>query len=168
MVTNQLKNFHCLDQDHYGEDNDCTLTSLTAVTDFYLAHTKSVPEVYATIEKIARKYGYTGKKGTDPWFIRRIFNEVIRKYCFVPTAKTSAKYLKGVGFSYETICGQIDKCNPVIMNVCNAGKYHNHTITVIGYDTTNKTLLVSDNWSVRPQTLRWDDVGFICSINYWD
>ena len=120
------------------------------------------------IEKIARKYGYTGKKGTDPWFIRRIFNEVIRKYCFVPTAKTSVRYLKGVGFSYETICGQIDKCNPVIMNVWNAGKYHNHTITVIGYDTTNKTLLVSDNWSVRPQTLRWDDVGFICSINYWD
>ena len=60
MTTNQLKNFRCLDQDHYGEDNDCTLTSLTAVIDFYLAHTKSVPEVYATVEKIARKYGYTG------------------------------------------------------------------------------------------------------------
>lgn len=73
-----------------------------------------------------------------------------------------------MGFGYETICGQIDKCNPVIMNVWNAGKYHNHTITVIGYDATNKTLLVSDNWSVRPQVLRWDDVGFICSINYWD
>ena len=73
-----------------------------------------------------------------------------------------------MGFNYETICGQIDKCNPVIMNVWNAGKYHNHTITVIGYDTTNKTLLVSDNWSVRPQALRWDDIGFICSINYWD
>lgn len=54
------------------------------------------------------------------------------------------------------------------MNVWNAGKYHNHTITVIGYDTTNKTLLVSDNWSVRPQVLRWNDTGFICSINYWD
>lgn len=167
-MTIQLKNFHCLDQDHYGEDNDCTLTSLAAVADFYFAHTKSVPEIYATIEKIARKYGYTGKKGVDPWFIRRIFDEVARKYFIVPTAKTSARYFKGVGFSYETICGQIDKYNPVIMNVWNAGKYHNHTITVIGYDTTNKTLLVSDNWSVRPQVLRWDDIGFICSINYWD
>lgn len=164
----QLKNFRCLDQDRYGEDNDCTLTSLTAVVDFYFTHTKSVSEIYATVEKVARKYGYTGKKGVDPWFIRHIFDEIAHKYFIVPTAKTSARYLKGVGFSYETICGQIDKYNPVIMNVWNAGKYHNHTITVIGYDTTNKTLLVSDNWSVRPQTLRWNDVGFICSINYWD
>ena len=168
MVTNQLKNFRCLDQDNYGKDNDCTLTSLTAVVDFYFAHTKPVSEIYAMIEKIARKYGYTGKKGVDPWFIRRIFDEIAHKYFIVPTAKTNAKYFKGVGFSYETICGQIDKCNPVIMNVWNAGKYHNHTITVIGYATTNKTLLVSDNWSVRPQVLRWDDIGFICSINYWD
>lgn len=168
MVTNQLKNFRCLDQDKYGEDNDCTLTSLTAVIDFYFAHTKPVTEIYTRIENIARKYGYTGKRGTDPWFIRTIFNEVARKLCLVPTAKTSVKYLKGIGFTYETICGQIDKCNPVIMNVWNAGKYHNHTITVIGYDTTNKTLTVADNWGVRPQVLRWDDVGFICSINYWD
>ena len=168
MVTNQLKSFRCLDQDHYGEDNDCTLSSLTAVIDFYLAHTKSIPELYTAIEKIARKYGYTGKKGTDPWFIRRIFNEVIRKYYFISSAKTNVKYLKGVGFNYDTIRNQIDRCNPVIMNVWNAGKYHNHTITVIGYDTTNKTLLVSDNWSTQPQVLRWDDIGLICSINYWD
>lgn len=103
----QLKNFRCLDQNHYGEDNDCTLTSLTAVVDFYFAHTKSVSEIYATIEKVARKYGYTGKKGVDPWFIRRIFDEVACKYCIVPTAKTSARYLKGVGFSYETIAARL-------------------------------------------------------------
>lgn len=168
MVTNQLKNFRCLDQDNYGEDNDCTLTSLTAVIDFYLAHTKPVTEVYTFIENTARKYGYTGKRGTDPWFIRSIYNEVARKLCLVPCVKTSVRYFKGVGFNYETVCNQIDKCNPVIMNVWNAGKYHNHTITVIGYDTTNKTLMVADNWSVRPQVLRWDDIGFICSINYWD
>lgn len=166
MVTNQLKNFRCLDQDNYGEDNDCTLTSLTAVIDFYLAHTKQVPEIYTTVENTARKYGYTGIKGTDPWFIRRLFNELLRKFYFTNN-KTSVRYFKNMGFTYETICDQIDKCNPVIMNVWNAGKYHNHTITVIGYDRTNKTLTVADNWGVRPQVLRWSDIGFICSINYW-
>ena len=168
MVTNQLKNFRCLDQDNYGEDNDCTLTSLTAVIDFYLAHTKPVTEVYTAIESIARKYGYTGKKGTNPCFIRSIFNDAISKFCLLPNTKTSVRYFKGVGFTYETICNQIDKCNPIIMNVWKAGKYNSHTITIIGYDRTNKTLMVADNWTLRPQVLRWDDVGFICSINYWN
>ena len=166
MVTNHLKNFRCLVQDHYGEDNDCTLTSLTAVIDFYLAHTKSVSEVYATVEKIARKYGYTGEKGTDPWFIRTIYNKILNKFIH-KNAKSNVRYLKNVGFTYEFICRLIDQSKPVIMSVWKAGKYKNHTITVIGYNTTKRALIVADNWKTSPQTLSWDDIGCICSINWY-
>ena len=166
MVTNQLKNFRCLDQSKYGGKNDCTLTSLTAAIDYYCAHAKPVQEIYSYVESIAKKYGYTGDKGTDPWFIRTIYNKILNKFIH-KNAKSNVRYLKNVGFTYEFICRLIDQCKPVIMSVWKAGKYKDHTITIIGYNTAKRTLIVADNWKTSPQILSWNDVGCICSINWY-
>lgn len=53
------------------------------------------------------------------------------------------------------------------MSVWKAGKYKDHTITIIGYDTTKRALIVADNWKTSPQILSWNDIGCICSINWY-
>ena len=74
-----LKNFQCLNQNNYGEDNDCSLTSITACI-YYLNKNKySIKDIYLTVEKIASKYGYTGIKGTSP-LKNLILNYLIIKF----------------------------------------------------------------------------------------
>lgn len=166
MAIIQLKNFQCLDQSKYGGKNDCTLTSLTTAIDYYCAHTKSIQEIYNCVESIAKQYGYTGDRGTDPWFIRTIYNKLLNKFIH-SNAKSNVRYLKNIGFTYEFICKLIDQRKPVIMSVWKAGKYKDHTITVIGYNNTKRALIVADNWKTSPQILNWNDIGCICSINWY-
>ena len=102
-----LKNFQCVDQNNYGEDNDCSLTSITACI-YYLNKNKySIKDIYLTVEKIASKYGYTGIKGTSPFKIAKIFEESYFEL-FNNKIQNRGIYLKGLGYNFNTIKNPTD------------------------------------------------------------
>ena len=158
-----LKNFQCLNQNNYGEDNDCSLTSIAACI-YYLNKNKySIKDIYLTVEKIASKYGYTGTKGTSPFKIAKIFEESYFEL-FNDKIQNRGIYLKGLGYNFNTIKNQIDLNKPVILSLWSSPKYKNHTITVIGYKDNN-TLIINDNWSIKQTEIIYKDISLISSIN---
>ena len=59
-------------QKNYGEDLDCTLTSITECTMYY-SNGLIDTEVYPIVEQFAKKCFYNGKQyGTIPVFIKNI------------------------------------------------------------------------------------------------
>lgn len=59
-------------QKDYGDDLDCTLTSITECIMYYSKNLTDA-KIYPVVEKIAKKYFYNGKQfGTIPVFIKNI------------------------------------------------------------------------------------------------
>lgn len=160
-------------QNDYGEDNDCTLTSITTIIS-WLQPDLNINEIYNRVELIAKKYFYNGSKfGTIPIFIKPIFNEVLNYYNIDKT--TSVRYLKKIGFDFEFIQKQIDNNKPIILSLCSDGRgyYENHSITIIGYtriQTENrniaKMLLVYDNWYKDIAYVDYNKLSLISGINF--
>lgn len=154
-------------QKDYGEANDCTLVSIASI--LYYLKKGTVEENYSKIEKIAKKYFYNGKTyGTLPIFIKQIFQTIANR-------KAKSIYLKSIGFLFSQIQEQIDKNNPVILNLMDdgIGKYKNHSVVIIGYAVykinNNKIipiLLINDNWSKETQYILYDKLSTISSIVY--
>lgn len=163
VAISTLATFPCLLQDDFGEDNDCTLTSITAILCYYKPNA-DVAATYATVEEVARKYGYTGTKGTNPLVIRSVFTKAWQKVLFDDRSRIKSKYLKGVCWDFVTIKELIDEGTPAILSFWKAGKYKNHSVTVIGYNTTGEKILIADNWSATPQWIAVKDVSFISSL----
>ena len=173
-----LSNVRPLLQSDYGEDNDCSITSITTCV-YY--HSYGIDNDFEEIENLCRyiynnlatlaenNYFYNGKTyGTIPFFIKGIynwgllvFNNSLKRYC-----KTKSAYLKGIGFNYQKICDIIDDGKPIILSVNKCGKYKNHSVTVVGYMTTSKQLIVYDNWTKAQQCIKYDDISLISCINY--
>lgn len=140
-------------QDNYGEDSDCTLTSILTLAKYYNKELDE-HEVYNYAEKIAKKYLYSGATyGTIPFSHRAIAQKVF-KHFNIPH-NFQVKYLKNVGFDIWDIFKQLDAGHPVILSLQNDGRdyYRGHTITVVGYiefcDEYGHLiylLMVYDNW----------------------
>lgn len=165
MAIKTLNNFTCLLQDDYGERNDCTLTSITAILHYYLPN-RSPKEIYSIVEKIARKYGYTGTKGTNPLVIRTVFTQAWQSVLHQDNPKSKSLYLKGVCWNFAHVKALIDKGIPVIFSFWKVGKYKDHSVTVIGYNTAGEKILIADNWSKTPQWISYRDISFISSLVY--
>lgn len=166
MKENCLKNFTCLNQDRYGDSQDCTLTSITAIINFYTSGKYTIKDIYDNVVIIAKRYGYEGNKGTNPLYIKKIYDEVLHKYVN-SIARSKSRYLKYIGFTFDSVCSLIDKGIPVIMSLWRAGIYKNHTITIIGYNKEKRYLIIADNWGVRSKTLEWGKISIISSINWY-
>jgi hypothetical protein len=67
----------CLLQKDYGDLNDCTLTSITAIIKFYNP-TLNVQNIYDSVYSIAKMYGYTGSYGTPTITMGTIYNKVLK------------------------------------------------------------------------------------------
>lgn len=158
-----LKNFQCLNQDNYGEANDCSLTSITACIYYLNKSLYSIKDIYSVVEKVARKHGYTGSKGTSPFKIAKIFEESYFEL-FHDKIQNRGIYLKGLGYNFNTIKNQIDAKKPVILSLWSSPKYKDHTITIIGY-TSNNSLIINDNWSTKQTEIAYKDISLISSIN---
>ncbi len=167
----QLDGFIPLLQNDYGEANDCTLTSMTAII-FYLSEQKlAVKDIYPVVEKFAKKYGYRGNRGTPFATIRKIFQQSLATFS-MPTAY--AKFIKGIGYKFKNIQAEINKGNPVILSMHNDGKdyYENHSITIVGYETykiDNKLLpmlIVYDNWYKSISYVDYNKMSRLSSIHY--
>ena len=166
-----LENFKPLLQKDYGEDNDCTLTSMTAIINYYTNETHKVQDIYNVVEPIAKKYLYRGTKGTPFITIRKIFQEALKKYK-LPNAYV--KYAKDIGFKFSNIQAEINKGNPVILSMLNDGRdyYENHSITIVGYEIYKKgstvipMLKIYDNWSTNYRYIDYNKLSPVCSIHY--
>lgn len=79
---------------------------------------------------------------------------------------TKSKYLKNIGYNFNTIKDLIDKDIPVILSVWKCEKYKNHTVTIFGYDEETQELIISDNWVKWATRIKYKNISIISSINY--
>ena len=156
----QLIPLHPHLQRNYGEELDCTITSMACIFG---------EEHYEQIEAIARRYGYDGeKRGTNPLTVRRIMVDCLRAQHRTGTARSA--YGKGIGLRWATVKRLIARQTPVILNLWNDGRgyYHDHTVTVIGVEEYRKDrfLLVLDNWNESVSLIDYKKLSIISSINW--
>ena len=168
-----IAGFKPLLQRNYGGDNDCTLTSITAIVSFLSKYKYPIKDVYAYVEKIAKKYLYRGTSGTPFITIRKIFHESLKHY---KLPQAYVKYLKGVGYNFKDIQNAIKRGTPLVLSMANDGRdyYTNHSITIIGYDIYKingkevKMIAVYDNWYAVVSYVDYDKISKISSIQYPD
>lgn len=152
----------CLLQKNYGEDNDCTLTSLAAIFG---------EEHYDLIEAIAKKHGYDGKKsGTNPLKVKAIMQEVMDSLGI--KGKCYSRYGKGVAFNWYSIGNLLKHGHHVVLNMYSDGRdyYRNHSVLIVGLARhgTHKLLAVHDNWNDGISYVDYDKMCLISSINWYE
>lgn len=160
QLSRQVINLHPLLQRNYGEEMDCTITSMACIFG---------EKYYGVIEDIARRYGYDGDtRGTNPLTVRRIMTDFLSSKHMTGTARSA--YGKGIGWRWSTVKRLIVRQTPVILNLWNDGRgyYHDHTVTVIGVEEYRKDrfLLVLDNWNESISLIDYRKLSTISSINW--
>ena len=164
----KLSSFQSILQKNYGgsNDGDCSLCAITAVGAYKLNYTESFDSIYRRVRKVAEGYfANPDKFGTIPVFIKNIINDSF-------LVKSRAKYLKNVGFNWQTIKTQLKENNPIVLSISKDGRnyYEAHSITIVGYReyTKNaKLLLVYDNWHNDISYVDFNLLGTSCCINYF-
>lgn len=159
-------------QEDYGLAGDCTLTSMTCLLEF-LYH-KPIQEIYDIVESHAKKFGYTGKFGTFPLFINAIL-ERAEKQLVNKKTKWKSGYLKGIGYTFNTIIKSVDQNKPMILSLWNDGRgyYKDHSITIVGYaqylinGKTQRFIIVQDNWHKEKAYVDYETLCVISSVNYY-
>lgn len=168
----KIDNFTFLLQKDYGEACDCTLTSMTAIVYFLSKNKSSVEAIYSEVEKLAKKRGYKGSRGTPLLTIQKVFTDSLKKYGL---SKSSVKYGKDLGFTFNTIKEQIDKGNPIILSMSNDGRhyYGEHSVTILGYEVykvgarTVRMLAIADNWNKGFSYVNYEKLSKISTLHYW-
>lgn len=171
-----LNDIPALLQKDYGEANDCTLTSLTAIGVFLKKNQKTANEIYKVVEHFAKHYGYTGTAGTNPFVIKRIFDSVLTVLSVYKDTKV--RYLKNIGYNFSLIKKTLDAGNPLILSMHSDGRqyYQNHSVLIIGYkeyklsnintQKIKRFLMVQDNWTKEVSFIDYDKLSIISSINF--
>lgn len=152
----------CLLQKNYGEDYDCTLTSLAAI--FGEKH-------YDLIEAHAKKHGYVGKNcGTNPFKVKAIMQGVMDSLGI--EGKCYSRYGKGVGFNWYTISNLLKRKHHIVLNIYQDGRsyYKNHSVLIVGFARygEHKLLAVYDNWNKGISYVDYDKMSMIASINWYE
>ncbi len=185
---NRRKLILALDQNDFGQKNDCTLVSATAlIKEVAQIRHLSTEGLYSIIEEIAERYcSYNGElKGTNPLVISALLQRSLEKFTPRTQYKVKSKFLKGIpfiGFNFEKIKSYIkDMQYPMILNLLTDGRnyYKDHSVLIVGVETfkvkDNKTgkkkdlrfLRVYDNWNTSVSYINYELLG-ISSINYFD
>ena len=161
-----IQNIEPLLQNDYGGLNDCTLTSITTVIK-WLIPSLNTEYVYNQVEKIAKKFLYTGGYGTLSLTIGKIYQKAL--LFFNRNLKVKTKYLKNIGFHAQDIIDSLRAGKPVLLNIWKDGRdfYKNHSVLVIGYIETTEGLLLTiyDNWSKEKRYIDYYKMSMISSIN---
>lgn len=166
-----LDGFTPLLQKNYGGENDCTLTSMTAIVYFLSKSKYEIQSIYDYVEKIAKKYFYRSATGTPYITTNKIFAEVLKNYkLLAPTAR----YGKDIGYTFSYIQNQIAKNNPLILSITDDGKdyYKNHSVTIVGFEkwkVGNKEvqmIAIYDNWYSSISYVDYDKISWMSTIHY--
>ena len=157
----------------YGGLNDCTLTSMTAFV-MLLKQATFANDIYKVIESLAKQYGYTGSKGTNPFLIKRIFDSAL--IALKIKRETKARFIKNIGYNFNLIKQTIDAGTPIILSMYSDGRnyYSNHSVLIVGYreyplNNSKKAirfLMVQDNWNKNVSFIDYDKLSIVSSINY--
>jgi hypothetical protein len=166
---NSLSGFPGLDMDDFGDDNDCTLVSITAMS--YYCHNNgyddipsSTTKIYNDVLDVAEDHGYTPEGGTNPTVIDNIIEDVFDEWGYDINA--SNVYI----WSFSTFTNEIDRNRPVIFNIA-TGYYSNHSVSIFGYKEYDVAdfLMVKDNWSTSTRYIHYqemyDDFGSVTKTN---
>ena len=161
-----IGNIKPLLQNDYGEDNDCTITSITTIIHSWVSHI-DINFIYNQVEAIARKYGYNGINGTNPIVIKQVYQKSLKTFQ-IPYVVNS-RYMKGIGFTWNFIKDRIDHSNnPILLNLWKDGRnyYYSHSVVIVGYANTynKKFLVVYDNWIKDYSYIDYDKLSLISSI----
>lgn len=159
-------------QKDYGGLNDCTLTSMTAFA-MFLKQATFANDIYKVIESLAKQYGYTGSKGTNPFLIKRIFDSAL--IALKIKKETKARFIN-IGYNFNLIKQIIDAGTPIILSMYSDGRnyYSNHSVLIVGYreyplKNSKKAicfLMVQDNWNKNVSFIDYDKLSIISSINF--
>lgn len=160
LIRSRINTGSPLLQREFGQKSNCTITSLA-----YLFG----PRDYERIRTIAKRFGYNGeKRGTNPFMIRWIMQNVIREQKQPERAR--AAYMKGVGVTWEKCVALCEGAIPFLLNLHRDGRgyYADHTVTVIGYEAyeNGRFLVVYDNWTRGESLIDYDKLSVFCSINW--
>lgn len=166
IQSRQINDISPLLQDDYGKDNDCTLTSITTVIK-WLKPSLSINNIYNNVEKIAKKFLYTGNFGTLTLTIKSIYKQSLQ--VFGINKKVKSYYLKNIGFNKDIIINNINNNQPVLLNLWNDGRnyYKNHSVLIIGYKITENNdfiLTIYDNWYKHNSYIDYNKLSIISSI----
>lgn len=166
---NSLSGFPGLDMDNFGDDNDCTLASITAMSYYcynngYDDIPSSTSSIYDDVLDIAEAHGYTPENGTNPTVIDNIIEDAFDEWGYDINA--SNVYI----WSFSTFTNEIDNNRPVIFNIA-TGYYSNHSVSIFGYKEYDVAdfLMVKDNWSTSTRYIHfqeiWNDFGSVTKTN---
>ena len=167
----KIKSVMGLLQKDFGGLQDCTLTSITALFQYYTK--QNIWKLYGEVEQAAKKRGYKENIGTNPLAVRFIILELLKHYNLKKSVYSA--YLKNITFTFNSLKKLINHNIPVVLNINTDGRgyYINHTVLIVGYEeyVTDKNhkiqlLQVQDNWSVQTAYVDFAKLHSICSINY--
>lgn len=154
LRTTRRGNLKALLQSDYAGDNDCTVTAIACAL--------SVP--YGQVLPVATKYGYTSNKGTNPFKVRNIMQEIISNGYVAKSA-----YGKGLGCTLKKM-ETILKTTPIVLSLWNDGRnyYKNHSVVIVGVDVYEHGvfLRVYDGWHLETSLIDYKKLSTIMSINW--
>lgn len=161
-------------QNDYGEDNDCTITSIANVLEYYLKDSVAFESIYMETEKFAKDcFIYRNAYGTLILFLRFILTKMNILYNLALNVRSVKLLSKG---DFEIIKEIINGDNPAIISVkcANNGYYKNHSMVVKGYieygndkGDTVRLLAVNDNWSKESRFIDYDTVSKISALDFF-
>lgn len=175
MSGKKIMSVPALLQKDYGGLNDCTLTSMTAFL-MLLKKATFANDIYKVVESLAKQYGYTGSKGTNPFLIKRIFDNAL--IALKIKKETKARFIKNIGYNFNLIKQIIDAGTPIILSMYSDGRnyYSNHSVLIVGYreyplvnssrKKTMRFLMVQDNWNKEVSFIDYEKLSIVSSINY--
>lgn len=154
LHTTRLDNLKALLQNDYTGDNDCTVTAIACAL--------CLP--YDEVLPVATKYGYTSKKGTNPFKVRNIMQEIISNSYVAKSA-----YGKGFGCTLKKL-EIILKTTPIVLNLWNDGRnyYKNHSVVIVGVDVYahGVFLRIYDGWHLETSLIDYKKLSAIMSIHW--
>ena len=108
-------------QNDYGDDFDCSITSITTCILKYAPFLKDT-DVYNVVAEYGKsKSFYNGKLyGTIAFSIKNIFDQSLKKLKI--NLKTKSAYIKGVGFNLNSIKTILNNQKPIILTMHNDGR----------------------------------------------
>ncbi len=164
-----IADFSPLNMSTFNFDNHCTLTSVTALFNYYRSKgfhriCSDIYELFNIISEIATKNGYYNKKrGTYPWYIDNLVRDVWDYFGYEGGANNDFFFWDTNSLN-EILKKEIDEGRPGIISFT-GGNYRMHTVTFYGYKIYKKEgfdhkmyLKVNDNWTTEP---RFVDTTFI-------
>lgn len=147
-------NLRALLQNDYTGDNDCTVTAIACAL--------SIP--YNKVLPVATKYGFTYKKGTNPFKVHNIMQEIISNGYV-----TKSAYGKGLGCTLKKL-ETILKTTPIVLNLWNDGRnyYKNHSVVIVGVDVYahGVFLRIYDGWHLETSLIDYKKLSAIMSIHW--